>query len=457
MSSEKSPSIKAIDQILVQLVNLDLEDVSALTPEQLYEQQFEFAHDRHETSGVLVSGTGLRPDGEEPPQELVDEATPIYSPDNGPARRHPDPVIAPSAPDDIFQEDDPAQNDPEASLGEPPLPASATTDRTSSFASSEAATPTASPPLSNDDRSTLLKWHGACFLLNPVDNPQSREALLQPPKAVATSSQQNRPGYESRNASEFLDRPAARSAKLRFLASMIKQNARNKTTVVYSGAGLSTAAGIGDYASRATESRAPHKSTTSGGGGSRLSLEPTLGHHAVALLEKKGLVHHWLQQNHDRLAQKAGFPQKKLNEIHGAWGDFKNPVVDMEGRLRSDLLKWLESWEERVEGGGGLCLVLGSSLCGMNADRICRAAAARGRTGGDGNGLVIIGLQATALDHLATVRIWGLLDDVLKELVIKHLKLAKNLPSAECRRAGEDWVGKHPNCRFDTPVVREFV
>lgn len=41
-------------------------------------------------------------------------------------------------------------------------------------------------------------------------------------------------------------------------------------------------------------------------------------------LEEKGLIGHLLQQNHDRLPQKAGFPQAKINEIHGAWGDTKN-------------------------------------------------------------------------------------------------------------------------------------
>jgi hypothetical protein len=38
-------------------------------------------------------------------------------------------------------------------------------------------------------------------------------------------------------------------------------------------------------------------------------------------MHRTGLLHHWLQQNHDRLAQKAGFPQAALNEIHGAWGE----------------------------------------------------------------------------------------------------------------------------------------
>ena len=40
------------------------------------------------------------------------------------------------------------------------------------------------------------------------------------------------------------------------------------------------------------------------------------------------------------LAQKAGFPVEKLNEIHGAWGDAKNPVLMMDDKLRDDLESW---------------------------------------------------------------------------------------------------------------------
>ncbi|CAK9002364.1 unnamed protein product [Durusdinium trenchii] len=45
------------------------------------------------------------------------------------------------------------------------------------------------------------------------------------------------------------------------------------------------------------------------------------------------LLLNWVQQNHDRLAQKAGFPQAKLNEIHGAWGDTKNMATVLCGVL----------------------------------------------------------------------------------------------------------------------------
>merc|ERR1712137_1373584 len=150
-------------------------------------------------------------------------------------------------------------------------------------------------------------------------------------------------------------------------------------------AGLSTAAGISDYASRASESVAPHKKRASVG--SRLDLHPTLAHHALASIEEKGLIGNWVQQNHDRLAQKAGFPQARLNEIHGAWGDAKNQVKMMDDPLRADLLEWLEVWAKKAK----MCVALGTSLCGMNADQVPAAVASR-FSQSSGEGLVIIGL-----------------------------------------------------------------
>jgi len=38
----------------------------------------------------------------------------------------------------------------------------------------------------------------------------------------------------------------------------------------------------------------------------------------------------------------------------------------MDDSLKKENLKWLLEWEEKTD----LCLALGSSLCGMNADRI---------------------------------------------------------------------------------------
>jgi len=46
-----------------------------------------------------------------------------------------------------------------------------------------------------------------------------------------------------------------------------------------------------------------------------------------------------IQQNHDGLAQKSGYPQSDLNEIHGSWFDKKNTVVLMDDKLKTENLQ----------------------------------------------------------------------------------------------------------------------
>lgn len=275
-----------------------------------------------------------------------------------------------------------------------------------------------------------VRWHGLL----------GGGAGWKEPKAVARSDEEARPGYRAYDASEYVDHPDVLEAKIELLADMWRRSGSD--TVIYTGAGLSTASGIGDYASKAENSVAPHKSKVSGG--SRLDLKPTFAHHALAALEEGGFIGNWIQQNHDRLAQKAGFPQAKLNEIHGAWGDVKNQVKMMDDRLRADLLHWLAQWAERAN----MCVTLGTSLCGMNADQVSDAVAER-FAHGNGEGLVIIGLQRTMYDEQASLRIWGLCDDVMKLL---NRELGLKVPNGKAAKRGEAWISRHNRCVYNTPT-----
>jgi hypothetical protein len=159
--------------------------------------------------------------------------------------------------------------------------------------------------------------------------------------------------------------------------------------------------------------------------------KPTKTHRVLAALcrAQPGLLASWVQQNHDGLPQKAGVPQALMNEIHGSWFDPSNPIVRMSGSLRGDLFEGLLTAERDAD----LVLALGTSLCGMNADRLVTSCAARARGdggddgGGDGGGgggdganlalgSVVIGLQRTQYDGAATLRIFGTLDDVFGRL-----------------------------------------
>lgn len=107
-------------------------------------------------------------------------------------------------------------------------------------------------------------------------------------------------------------------------------------------------------------------------------------------MEAKNLVHFWVQQNHDGLPQKAGFPQIKMNEIHGSWFDPSNTTVLMNGSLRRDLTDSMYYWANNCD----LCLCLGTSLSGMTADQ-CATQPMEDFARGKGLGTVIISLQKT--------------------------------------------------------------
>eukprot|EP00768_Dysnectes_brevis_P008509 gnl/Dysnectes_brevis/7748_a13300_238.p1 GENE.gnl/Dysnectes_brevis/7748_a13300_238~~gnl/Dysnectes_brevis/7748_a13300_238.p1 ORF type:complete len:280 (-),score=19.88 gnl/Dysnectes_brevis/7748_a13300_238:31-870(-) len=268
------------------------------------------------------------------------------------------------------------------------------------------------------------KWHGT---LGSPEWPK--------PRCVASSDEIARPNYSEIDASEYQDSPQVLKAKVKLLAELFR---KSKASCVYTGAGISTGAGIGDYASKARSSIAPHQRTASTRSVSRFGAEPTFSHHLLAAMARRKMLHHWLQQNHDRLAQKAGYPQDALCEIHGAWGDHKNSVLMMDDPLRSDMIEWAEAWARRTD----LCVAMGTSLCGMTADCVAAAAGSRGC-------LVIINLQATPMDPQCAVRIWGVLDHVMGMLA-RELRI--RVPDKACKAAGDDWVRRHPGLRYNTPI-----
>ena len=160
-------------------------------------------------------------------------------------------------------------------------------------------------------------------------------------------------------AHEYLDDEETLADKVKVLADLVR---RSSQLVAFTGAGISTAAGIDDYATKA-------KGASVTAAGKPLVKDwklamPTLAHRCLVAMHDAGHLKHWVQQNHDSLPQKAGYPQHKLNEIHGSLHDPANPVVPYEGSLRDDLFEWLHEWQERAD----LVLALGTSLSGFNVE-----------------------------------------------------------------------------------------
>lgn len=282
-----------------------------------------------------------------------------------------------------------------------------------------------------------------------LDNPKTASAEMSyteshgalapkgfaPPRLVTEFDVNNRLTFTSIKAHEYYEQPLELRAKVKLLADLIR---RSSHVLAYTGAGISTAAGIDDYATKAKEA-----SVTSEGRPEVRdwkNARPTKTHRVMAALHEARMLHHWVQQNHDSLPQKAGYPQHALNEIHGSLHDPANPIVPYEGSLRGDLFQWMQEWQER----GDLCLCLGSSLSGFNADSVPATAAERFRRG-DGSGLVIVNLQQTPYDGEASLRIFAKVDDVMG-LLAEELAITDLVHPAthvhEPRIAEGAWVGK---------------
>eukprot|EP00966_Prymnesium_polylepis_P331849 7387414-Prymnesium_polylepis.1 len=81
----------------------------------------------------------------------------------------------------------------------------------------------------------------------------------------------------------------------------------------------------------------------------------------------------------------------------------------MDGTLRTDLVEALEESIARTD----LCLVAGTSLCGMNADRIASNTARRAGRDAAVGGTVLINLQRTVMDEHCQLRIFAPIDEVM--------------------------------------------
>ena len=98
----------------------------------------------------------------------------------------------------------------------------------------------------------------------------------------------------------------------------------------------------------------------------------------------------------------------------------------MAGQLRGDLFDWLLEWENDSD----LLLVLGTSLSGMNADRMVSSSSKRAARG-EGFGAVIVSLQRTPMDSKSSLRFFATIDQVLG-LLAEELQLSTTVnPSCE--------------------------
>lgn len=242
------------------------------------------------------------------------------------------------------------------------------------------------------DHKHQLFMHGRAFQ-GPFSEARCTWASKKPPR-----DDHDAPKWLT--ASEFEDQPEVTAAKIKQLALLLRVS---KKTVAYTGAGIS--ASVIGQAARSGQNTTGWKPDTR-------KAKPTLTHHALGFLGQQGIIHSWVQQNHDGLPQKAGFPQECINEIHGSWYDPCNPVVKYSGSLHDRAFPWMENDADTAD----LVLVLGTSLGGLNADQVCTKTAQRSRVGAS-LGSVCMNLQQTEQDGTMTLRFFGRSDDILRSLL----------------------------------------
>lgn len=258
---------------------------------------------------------------------------------------------------------------------------------------------------------------------------------------------------------EFFDSEDILDKKVDKFVEMLKSS---KHFIAFTGAGISTSAGIPDFRSGvntilptgpgcweklANKQKYDKKVVKT----SMLQAIPTKCHMALVELERKGFLKFLVSQNVDGLHRRSGFDVEKLAELHGNTNleicgkckkkymrDFRcrtaakalehkttrkcdDPAC--RGDLFDSIINFGESLPEKELDDSfehakkaDLCLAMGSSL------RVTPAANIPEMVGKRKNNLVIVNLQKTPLDHLASLRV-NAMCDVFIEKVMKKMEI----------------------------------
>ncbi|KAI0110177.1 DHS-like NAD/FAD-binding domain-containing protein [Daldinia grandis] len=248
------------------------------------------------------------------------------------------------------------------------------------------------------------------------------------------------PAEERREDIDVVDR------KAEALAEQIK---KSKHFIVFTGAGISTSAGIPDF--RGTEGvwtlMAQGRQRSSAV--NTLQAVPTATHMALVELQDRGILKYLISQNCDALHRKSGILPDKISELHGnnnreyckdcgkeyirdfravasyektvhdhrtgrkcacCGGVLLDSIVNFGEYLPAEPLKLARTHAKKAD----LCLVLGSSLTVPPASGIPEMVGARKAAK-----LTICNLQDTPLDGLADLRIYSEADELMTGVMAK--------------------------------------
>ncbi|KAF5670079.1 NAD-dependent deacetylase sirtuin-6 [Fusarium heterosporum] len=249
---------------------------------------------------------------------------------------------------------------------------------------------------------------------------------------------------ERRDAPEVIDQQADE------LVALIKES---KHFIVFTGAGVSTSAGIPDF--RGPEGawtlRAQGRART-GKATNTLQAIPTPTHMALVELQNRGVLKYLVSQNCDGLHRRSGILRDRISELHGnsnrecckdcgkeyirdfrAVATYDKSVHDHRtgrkctqcgGNLHDTIINFSESLPEeplklasKHAKKADLCLVLGSSVSVHPASSIPETCGKSRKSK-----LIICNLQETFMENLTDMHVWSE-SDALMTRVMERLEL----------------------------------
>ncbi|KAH3767966.1 silent information regulator family protein [Pelomyxa schiedti] len=244
---------------------------------------------------------------------------------------------------------------------------------------------------------------------------------------------------------EYLEPVESLREKARQVADLISSS---KHTVVYSGAGISTSSGIGDF-------RGPQGLWTCQDTGRKCvsksyeDVDPTFSHYAITTLAKKGLVNFVVTTNVDGLHLRSGTPLHLLVEMHGCcykevcskckkvilrdYDVFPGRMSGHKTGQRCDFctgplldtsVAFGETYRDQMDAvraayharKSTLAIILGTSM------NVQSAASYPEKVLENQGQIVLVNMQATPYDAICNVRVWARIDDFMR-LVMQHLNL----------------------------------
>eukprot|EP01106_Pelomyxa_sp_JSP_P007200 TRINITY_DN2186_c0_g1_i9.p1 TRINITY_DN2186_c0_g1~~TRINITY_DN2186_c0_g1_i9.p1 ORF type:complete len:349 (+),score=121.67 TRINITY_DN2186_c0_g1_i9:120-1049(+) len=270
------------------------------------------------------------------------------------------------------------------------------------------------------------------------------------------TSDQIRAAYDAERA-EHEDSPDVLRDKVIAVANILKSA---KHAVVYTGAGISTSGGIPDFRGPQGVWTKQDKGEFSFGGKDMSAAKPTYAHYAVTELVRRHLLHFVVTTNMDALHLRSGLLPHLIVELHGCC---HREFCEGCGRMVMRNYDILEKPHGRDHYTGGLCswcggkymdtivhfsdtyrtemdpltamhhakkadvaLVMGTSM------NVQGAASYPDKALHNPNGkLIIVNLQPTPYDHIASVRVFARTDHFMF-LLMETLQIVKFDRETDC-------------------------